>query len=176
MALSRSRIVCANTDEFTSTLTDLRHQALSSRRPDLNMPKDIADMLGRVRKEKPAKHDWDLKNRFGAMRDIEFSAQKLYLLNRDRVDVKTAYTTAKMLELNSPDLSRSDAESLKSLEQGSDPAAQHMQGPLVARAAARPVEVRAAVKAYRNSEHLQCLEQGVKFHRQLRYPAPLLPS
>jgi len=85
MALSRSRIVAASSETFKQELETLRKTLLSYPRADLNMDEDIADMLRRVRQEKPPMHDLDLKNTIGGIRDIEFVAQKLFLSHRQKL-------------------------------------------------------------------------------------------
>ncbi len=82
MALSRSRIVASSRVEFFNSLEKLRVSALLSERPDLDFNSDIVDMLERLRREKPARHDWDIKNMQGGLRDVEFIAQKLFLSDR----------------------------------------------------------------------------------------------
>ncbi len=88
MALSRSRVICATSKSFKENVIAKRIGLLRYPRPDLNMPRDISDMLNRVRREKQATHFLDLKNIRGGIRDIEFIAQKLYLEQRfdSRVD------------------------------------------------------------------------------------------
>lgn len=97
MALSRSRIICANNSEFLTQLNEAREKALLSPRPDLDFDADIADMLERVRHEKPPHHNWDLKNILGGIRDIEFVAQKSYLKNRPGIVRKHLISTEDFL-------------------------------------------------------------------------------
>jgi len=82
MALTRSRVIAATSQKFKDKVQNLRRNALKAKRPDLNMAKDIADMLRRTRAEKLAISRWDMKNVIGGIRDIEFIAQKLFLENR----------------------------------------------------------------------------------------------
>lgn len=87
MALTRSRVVAGTSEAFMQTVETLRSEALRAKRPDLNMSADIADMLGRVRREKPARHDLDIKNAVGGLRDIEFIAQKIFLRHRQAASI-----------------------------------------------------------------------------------------
>lgn len=82
MALSRSRVIAATTPEFADHVSGLCRRALRADRADLDMPADIADMLTRLRKDKPMAYELDLKNARGGIREIEFIAQKLFLQNR----------------------------------------------------------------------------------------------
>jgi len=95
MALTRARVIAANQSAFIKELGTLRRDLLGCERPDLDMPSDIADMLQRVRREKPQRHELDLKNALGGIRDIEFIAQSLLLSERgsigaDDVNIETA--------------------------------------------------------------------------------------
>ena len=87
MALTRSRVVAASSEDFASEIETSRVESLACARPDLEMDHDIADMLRRVRREKPARYDLDLKNAEGGIRDIEFIAQKLLLTKRKKLPV-----------------------------------------------------------------------------------------
>ncbi|NNE56716.1 MAG: bifunctional [glutamine synthetase] adenylyltransferase/[glutamine synthetase]-adenylyl-L-tyrosine phosphorylase [Hellea sp.] len=82
MALSRSSVIYATSPEAGRELERIHEQALRSERPDLSISKDVGEMLNLLRKEKPPHHAWDLKNIVGGIRDIEFIAQKMFLLNR----------------------------------------------------------------------------------------------
>ncbi len=82
MALTRSRVVTATSQVFMSQVQSLCQAALKESRSELDMPTDIADMLMRLRREKPMGDELDLKNAPGGIRDIEFIAQKLFLMHR----------------------------------------------------------------------------------------------
>ena len=97
MALSRARVICATSTQFQSRLEKALAASYSQPRQDLDMPSDIADMLERVRREKPPRHNWDLKNQIGGLRDIEFIAQSLIL--KCRLNDKTAKKTATLAML-----------------------------------------------------------------------------
>ncbi len=84
MALTRTRVIASTSPKFSESIEQLRKDVLACERPDLDMPSDIADMLKRVRREKPPVHALDLKNAIGGIRDIEFIAQKLLLDARER--------------------------------------------------------------------------------------------
>jgi len=90
MALTRSRVMTASEPGFTAKLDKIRKELMRCPRPDLDMSSDVADMLKRVRKEKRPKHDLDLKNMVGGIRDIEFVAQKLILSKRDTFNLDSA--------------------------------------------------------------------------------------
>ena len=79
MALTRARVMAASNDAFGQKVSDLISDVLTLPRPDLNMQNDIADMLLRLREQKPPRGEWDIKNLSGGLRDIEFVAQSLYL-------------------------------------------------------------------------------------------------
>jgi len=81
MALSRSRILTTYPGNNRTKYADARALAISAERQDLDISEDISSMLTRLRKEKLPKHDFDLKNVEGGIRDIEFLAQKSFLLN-----------------------------------------------------------------------------------------------
>ena len=113
MALSCSRVICATSNSFELALSDKRMAMISYPRPDLDISIDIAAMLARVHKEKPAKHFLDLKNLVGGIRDIEFIAQKLYLLQR----LNNQLDTPKIPEILMQTLGNSDPERAQSLVQ-----------------------------------------------------------
>lgn len=85
MALSRARVMAASTAEFEIKISALIKDALSVPRPDLDAPKDIADMLLRLRADKPARGSWDIKQCEGGLRDVEFIAQKMIVERRSVV-------------------------------------------------------------------------------------------
>ncbi len=83
MALTRARVMTASSDEFAVRLGTILKSVVTCPRPDLDMPRDIADMLLRLRNEKPPRGPWDVKLMEGGARDIEFVAQSLYLARRE---------------------------------------------------------------------------------------------
>ena len=97
MALSRGRIIAATDEEYYARLDDIMKSALNSQRQDLDMPGDIAEMLHRVRREKPPRHEFDIKNLHGGIRDVEFIAQRLCLESRQKFSQTEARSTRAML-------------------------------------------------------------------------------
>ncbi len=83
MALTRARIIAASSPSFKTEMEAILSSAVLAGRPDLNMPRDVADMLRRTKAEKPLRGPWDIKNMDGGQRDAEFVAQSFYLQNRD---------------------------------------------------------------------------------------------
>ena len=99
MALSRSRVVCSTTPEFGSEISNLRAKMLDYPRPDLDISADIAEMLRRVRQEKEPENKLDLKNAIGGIRDIEFIAQKLFLVRDPNIEVEAHLITELLTKL-----------------------------------------------------------------------------
>ena len=97
MALTRARVVAASSPEFKAELTDVVRRAVLQPRPDLDMPADIADMLARVKKEKPPKGPWDIKAIDGGLRDLEFIVQSAYLRARDKLPPQPLTSTLDMI-------------------------------------------------------------------------------
>lgn len=83
MALTRARVIAASTEPFAAQLDSLVGTALAAKRDDLDKPRDVADMLHRLRREKPARAAWDIKQCVGGLRDCEFIAQKLCIMTPD---------------------------------------------------------------------------------------------
>ncbi|WP_371396191.1 bifunctional [glutamine synthetase] adenylyltransferase/[glutamine synthetase]-adenylyl-L-tyrosine phosphorylase [Fretibacter rubidus] len=103
MALTRARVVASSSADFTEQLDGHVLSALTTARPDLDTAGDIADMLVRLRREKPARGPWDVKQMEGGLRDIEFIVQKAYLMqpNRD-LDPRPISTEAMIAALTHP--------------------------------------------------------------------------
>lgn len=97
MALTRARVVAASSAEFSHALQAAVSKAMGAARVDLNMPADIADMLARLRAEKPPRGPWDVKQLGGGVRDIEFIVQSLYLARRAEHAAHGATATRDML-------------------------------------------------------------------------------
>jgi len=70
------------------------------------MPADIADMLLRIRREKKAESQLELKNAIGGIREIEFIAQKIFL-TRKTPDAINGHLIGEMLTAT---MSETDAE------------------------------------------------------------------
>lgn len=97
MALTRSRIVTATSGAFQNEVRSLVQDTQMLPRADLNKPNDIATMLSLVKREKPARTAWDVKNMDGGLRDIEFIAQACFLSSPDSFVSFGARKTADML-------------------------------------------------------------------------------
>lgn len=82
MALARARVVYASSEKFATVLqTDLENMFVHLP-DDEKIRSDMSEMIARLQKEKPSQTLWDLKNRSGGLRDIEFIAQFLKLSGR----------------------------------------------------------------------------------------------
>lgn len=98
MALTRARVMAASSPQFSTRLSAIIASTLIVPRHDLNMPDDIANMLRRLRREKPPRGPWDIKLMQGGARDIEFIAQSLYLARRDDYAGQGLTSTQSMLQ------------------------------------------------------------------------------
>lgn len=98
MALTRARVMAASSADFAAKLEAVVAKVALSARPDLDMPRDIADMLSRLRAEKPPRGPWDIKLMHGGARDIEFIAQSFYLARREDYVGQGFTSTAAMLK------------------------------------------------------------------------------
>lgn len=97
MALTRARIITGSSQSFSDRLQRKIVQAITAPRSDIDFKTDIADMLRRTYKAKPAKSDWDIKNAVGGLRDIEYIAQALWLENRDKLVTSWPRSTLDMI-------------------------------------------------------------------------------
>ncbi len=79
LALTKARIVNASSPEFaTKVRTDIREILAAAPGAD-TLKSDVKDMLERLARDKPARHDWDIKRVAGGLRTLEFIAQTLAL-------------------------------------------------------------------------------------------------
>jgi glutamate-ammonia-ligase adenylyltransferase len=79
LALTRARVVAGPAD-LRSRVEGVIRTALTTRRDTKQVLADVADMRGRLDRERPAKSPWDLKEAKGGLFDIEFIAQGLQLV------------------------------------------------------------------------------------------------
>ena len=114
MALSRSRVICSQPKAFSNVITAARVTALTCDRQDLNISDDIASMLNRLRKEKPPRHKWDLKNVIGGIRDIEFLAQKS-ILEDEELQGEDTLSIAEVFEKSSKIFSPDEISKLSNI-------------------------------------------------------------
>ena len=98
MALTRARVMAVSSKAFSTRLETVLGQVVINPRADLDMPRDIADMLLRLRKEKPPRGPWDVKLMEGGARDIEFIAQSLYLARCEDFAGQGLTSTLSLLE------------------------------------------------------------------------------
>ncbi len=83
LALTRARVIASHCKSFESEFGAVLRKAITAKRADLDMGRDIADMLERTKREKLPSDIWDVKNIDGGQRDAEFIVQSLYLDARD---------------------------------------------------------------------------------------------
>ncbi len=83
MALTRLRPI-AGDPELMAMVREEKETLLSIERPVEMIRQDAWDMRERLLKDRPAKHDFDLKLVKGGMIDIEFLAQTAQLMHPDR--------------------------------------------------------------------------------------------
>ncbi len=114
MALTRSRILASIPEDSRREFEDDRRNALSTYRDDLDISADITSMLLRLRKEKPAQHEFDLKNIVGGIRDIEFLAQKSFLLNAGMDRAKT-FSIGEILAQSTSEFSPEESRALRDI-------------------------------------------------------------
>jgi glutamate-ammonia-ligase adenylyltransferase len=79
LAMTRARVVWANTDAFAATSAEAIERALRRRRDRAATAADVREMRQLLERERPPKGDWDLKLSPGGLVDIEFAAQFLQL-------------------------------------------------------------------------------------------------
>ncbi|NOT42426.1 MAG: bifunctional [glutamine synthetase] adenylyltransferase/[glutamine synthetase]-adenylyl-L-tyrosine phosphorylase [Alphaproteobacteria bacterium] len=78
LALTRARVVAGPAD-LRARVEGVIRAALTLRRDRQQILTDVADMRGRLDRERPAKSAWDLKEAKGGLFDVEFIAQGLQL-------------------------------------------------------------------------------------------------
>lgn len=80
LALTRARVVAGPAD-LRSRVEGVIRGALTAKRDTRQILADVADMRGRLDRERPARSPWDLKEAKGGLFDIEFIAQGLQLVH-----------------------------------------------------------------------------------------------
>ena len=114
MALTRARVVCSSSTEFSLEIDCAISQFLQKQRDLIELRKDVADMRARIEKEKPATDPWQIKGVPGGLIDIEFIAQYLQLAHARQypaiLQTKTEEALIKAREFGV--LSEEDAEAL----------------------------------------------------------------
>lgn len=115
LALTRGRVV-AGPAELRDRVADVMGKSVSKGLAREQVLKDIADMRGRLDRERPAASPWDLKEARGGLFDIEFIAQGLQLVTAGaHPEVRSANTLAALERLAQVGgLSADDARSLNS--------------------------------------------------------------
>ncbi len=83
LALTRARVV-AGPDELRSRVEGVIRRALTAPRGPVEILTDVAEMRGRLDRERPAKSPWDIKEAKGGLFDVEFVAQGLQLVHAQR--------------------------------------------------------------------------------------------
>jgi glutamate-ammonia-ligase adenylyltransferase len=100
LALTRARVVAGPAD-LRARVENVIRTALTAPRDKQQLLADVADMRGRLDRERPAKSPWDLKEVKGGLFDVEFMAQGLQLvhgvLNVNTLDALAALAEAKAL-------------------------------------------------------------------------------
>jgi glutamate-ammonia-ligase adenylyltransferase len=80
LALTRARVI-AGPPALRARVEAVIRNALTARREIAKTLSDVADMRGRLDRERPAKSPWDLKEAKGGLFDVEFIAQGLQLVH-----------------------------------------------------------------------------------------------
>jgi glutamate-ammonia-ligase adenylyltransferase len=80
LALTRARVV-AGSAELRGRVEGVMRAALTATRETKKVLADVADMRGRLDRERPARSPWDLKEAKGGLFDIEFIVQGLQLVH-----------------------------------------------------------------------------------------------
>ncbi len=80
LALTRARVVAGSAD-LRARVEGVMRAALTAKREPAGVLADVADMRGRLDRERPAKSPWDLKEAKGGLFDIEFIVQGLQLVH-----------------------------------------------------------------------------------------------
>ncbi len=103
-ALTRLRTV-AGDEALSKTVTEIARTTLSRRREAAKTLAEVADMRGRMDRERPSRSIWDLKLAPGGFVDIEFIAQALQLIHAaDAPDVLSPNTGDALGHLSEADV------------------------------------------------------------------------
>lgn len=112
MALTRAKVIATSSPAFLKKIETSLQTAITCERPDLSIKPDISEMLERTRAAKPAQSIWDIKNKAGGLRDIEYIAQTLWLMNRSAAAKKWPKSTGEMLEFTQDEIGKQQFEVL----------------------------------------------------------------
>ncbi|MFM9863127.1 MAG: bifunctional [glutamine synthetase] adenylyltransferase/[glutamine synthetase]-adenylyl-L-tyrosine phosphorylase, partial [Micropepsaceae bacterium] len=100
LALTRARVV-AGPAALRARVEGVIQAALTKPRDKAQIVADVADMRGRLDRERPARSPWDLKEAKGGLFDVEFIVQGLQLvhgvLNVNTLGVLAAFAERKVL-------------------------------------------------------------------------------
>ncbi len=80
LALTRARVI-AGPQALRERVEAVMRAALTVKRDPVEVLADVADMRGRLDRERPAKSPWDLKEAKGGLFDVEFIVQGLQLVH-----------------------------------------------------------------------------------------------
>jgi [glutamine synthetase] adenylyltransferase / [glutamine synthetase]-adenylyl-L-tyrosine phosphorylase len=80
LALTRARVVAGPAD-VRARVEGVMRAALTATRETKKVLADVADMRGRLDRERPARSPWDLKEAKGGLFDVEFIVQGLQLVH-----------------------------------------------------------------------------------------------
>ena len=97
-ALTRLRPV-AGDPALGARAADIARAALSRAHDAAKIRSDVADMRGRMERDRKAKSAWDLKRAPGGLIDIEFIAQALQLIHAHDADVLSTNSGAALAKL-----------------------------------------------------------------------------
>jgi glutamate-ammonia-ligase adenylyltransferase len=81
LALTRGRVVWASSEAFANDAAEAIGQALRRPRDAKRIARDVREMRKLLERERPPRHDWDLKLSPGGLVDVEFAAQHLQLVH-----------------------------------------------------------------------------------------------
>lgn len=81
LALTRGRVVWASSESFAGDAAAAIEGALRRPRDPRRLSRDVREMRDLLERERPPRHDWDLKLAPGGLVDVEFAAQHLQLLH-----------------------------------------------------------------------------------------------
>ncbi|WP_068317100.1 bifunctional [glutamine synthetase] adenylyltransferase/[glutamine synthetase]-adenylyl-L-tyrosine phosphorylase [Polycladidibacter hongkongensis] len=93
MALTRARVLASSSPQFTQRINAVLCDALCKSREQEKLRADVADMRGRIQKEKPTTSPWQIKQSPGGLVDIEFIAQYLQLAHAGKTPELLAQRT-----------------------------------------------------------------------------------
>jgi [glutamine synthetase] adenylyltransferase / [glutamine synthetase]-adenylyl-L-tyrosine phosphorylase len=98
LALTRARVVEAD-DAFGERIAALIEAALGRPKDTAKVIADVLDMRGRLARDRPPRHPFDLKLAEGGLMDLEFIAQSAQLVARDAIALPQAPTAEVLTRL-----------------------------------------------------------------------------